>query len=152
MHSYAHNRSTSSSWATWQTRLLLLSVLLSCVIFGSNEAFAHAVTAGDKGYIQEISGVNILPFMYLGAKHMITGYDHILFLFGVIFFLYRMKHIGVYVSLFALGHSTTMILGVYFNIGMNSYLIDAIIGLSVVFLIVGTGRWCPSRRRQSGKR
>ena len=89
MHSYAHNRSTSSSWATWQTRLLLLSVLLSCVIFGSNEAFAHAVTAGDKGYIQEISGVNILPFMYLGAKHMITGYDHILFLFGVIFFLYR---------------------------------------------------------------
>ena len=55
MHSYAHNRSTSSSWATWQTRLLLLSVLLSCVIFGSNEAFAHAVTAGDKGYIQEIS-------------------------------------------------------------------------------------------------
>ena len=133
MHSYAHNRSTSSSWATWQTRLLLLSVLLSCVIFGSNEAFAHAVTAGDKGYIQEISGVNILPFMYLGAKHMITGYDHILFLFGVIFFLYRMKHIGVYVSLFALGHSTTMILGVYFNIGINSYLIDAIIGLSVVY-------------------
>ena len=119
MHSYAHNRSTSSSWVTWQTRLLLLSVLLSCVIFGSNEAFAHAVTAGDKGYIQEISGVNILPFMYLGAKHMITGYDHILFLFGVIFFLYRMKHIGVYVSLFALGHSTTMILGVYFNIGIN---------------------------------
>ena len=132
MHSYAHNRSTSSSWVTWQTRLLLLSVLLSCVIFGSNEAFAHAVTAGDKGYIQEISGVNILPFMYLGAKHMITGYDHILFLFGVIFFLYRMKHIGVYVSLFALGHSTTMILGVYFNIGMNSYLIDAITKIAVL--------------------
>ena len=96
-------------------------------------AFAHAVTEGDKGYIQEISGVNLLPFVYLGAKHMMTGYDHILFLFGVIFFLYRIQHIGIYVSLFALGHSTTMILGVYFNVGISSYLIDAIIGLSVVY-------------------
>ncbi|MBW8307358.1 MAG: HupE/UreJ family protein [Thiobacillus sp.] len=106
--------------------ILLLSLMAS-------SAFAHAVTAGDKGYIQEISGVNLLPFMYLGAKHMMTGYDHILFLFGVIFFLYRPSHIGIYVSLFALGHSTTMILGVYFNVGINSYLIDAIIGLSVVY-------------------
>ncbi|MER8972663.1 MULTISPECIES: HupE/UreJ family protein [unclassified Mesorhizobium] len=96
-------------------------------------AFAHAVAEGDKGYIQEISGINVLPFIYLGAKHMVTGYDHILFLFGVIFFLYRMKHIGIYVSLFALGHSTTMLLGVYFDVGINSYIIDAIIGLSVVY-------------------
>ena len=94
---------------------------------------AHAVAEGDKGYIQEITGVHLLPFIYLGAKHMVTGYDHILFLFGVIFFLYRLKHIAIYVSLFALGHSTTMLLGVYFNIGINSYLIDAIIGLSVVY-------------------
>ena len=106
--------------------IFLLSLMAS-------SAFAHAVTAGDKGYIQEISGVNLLPFMYLGAKHMMTGYDHILFLFGVIFFLYRIQHIAIYVSLFALGHSTTMILGVYFNVGINSYLIDAIIGLSVVY-------------------
>lgn len=103
------------------------------MFLGSVDAFAHAVAAGDKGYIQEISGVNLLPFMYLGAKHMMTGYDHILFLFGVIFFLYRIQHIAIYVSLFALGHSTTMILGVYFNVGINSYLIDAIIGLSVVY-------------------
>jgi hypothetical protein len=96
-------------------------------------AFAHAVAEGDKGYIQEISGINIMPFIYLGAKHMVTGYDHLLFLFGVIFFLYRLRHIGIYVSVFALGHSTTMLLGVYFNIGINSYLIDAIIGLSVVY-------------------
>ncbi|MDI1238172.1 MAG: HupE/UreJ family protein [Polaromonas sp.] len=104
-----------------------------CLFVGGTEALAHAVTAGDKGYIQEISGINLLPFMYLGAKHMMTGYDHILFLFGVIFFLYRIQHIGIYVSLFALGHSTTMILGVYFNVEINSYLIDAIIGLSVVY-------------------
>ena len=94
---------------------------------------AHAVAEGDKGYIQEIAGVHLLPFIYLGAKHMVTGYDHILFLLGVIFFLYRLKHIALYVSLFALGHSTTMLLGVCFNIGINSYLIDAIIGLSVVY-------------------
>ncbi len=98
-----------------------------------SEASAHAVSEGDRGYIQEITGVNIIPFIYLGAKHMVTGYDHILFLLGVIFFLYRLKHIGIYVSLFALGHSTTMLLGVYFNIGINSYIIDAIIGLSVVY-------------------
>ena len=64
---------------------------------------------------------------------MVTGYDHILFLFGMIFFLYKMKHIALYVSLFAIGHSSTMLLGVYFNIGINSYIIDAIIGLSVVY-------------------
>lgn len=96
-------------------------------------AFAHGIAVGDKGYIQEITGVNILPFVYLGAKHMVTGYDHLLFLFGVVFFLYRLEHIALYVSLFAIGHSTTMLLGVYFDIGVSSYFIDAIIGLSVVY-------------------
>jgi len=96
-------------------------------------AAAHAVAEGDKGYIQEISGINLIPFVYLGAKHMVTGYDHLLFLFGVIFFLYRLKHIGIYVSLFAVGHSTTMLLGVYYGWNVSSYLIDAIIGLSVVY-------------------
>ncbi|GJD73623.1 HupE/UreJ family protein [Methylobacterium goesingense] len=96
-------------------------------------ALAHGVAEGDKGYIQEISGVHLVSFVYLGAKHMVTGYDHLLFLAGVIFFLYRVKDIGLYVSLFALGHSTTMLLGVYYEIGINAYLIDAIIGLSVVY-------------------
>jgi hypothetical protein len=71
--------------------------------------------------------------MYLGAKHMVTGYDHLLFLAGVIFFLYQPKHIATYVTLFAIVHSTTMILGVYYNISMNSSIIDAVIGLSVVY-------------------
>lgn len=95
--------------------------------------FAHGVTAGDQGYIQEISGNNFLPFIYLGAKHMVSGYDHLLFLFGVIFFLYKLKDVGIYVSLFAVGHSTTLLIGVFGNININSYLIDAIIGLSVVY-------------------
>ncbi|MCB8837101.1 HupE/UreJ family protein [Aurantimonas sp. VKM B-3413] len=106
--------------------------LLLATTWGTT-ALAHGVAAGDQGYIQEITGVNLIAFMYLGAKHMATGYDHILFLLGVIFFLYRMKDIGIYVTLFAIGHSTTMLLGVYFNVGINSYIIDAIIGLSVVY-------------------
>ena len=112
---------------------LRLTALLVVPLFWASSAFAHAVAQGDKGYIQEIGGVHLLPFVYLGAKHMITGYDHILFLLGVIFFLYRLKHVALYVSLFALGHSTTMLLGVYFDFGIDSYLIDAIIGLSVVY-------------------
>lgn len=112
--------------------LICLLTLTSLMVL-STAALAHAVAEGDKGYIQEISGIKILPFIYLGAKHMVTGYDHILFLLGVIFFLYRLKDIALYVTLFAVGHSMTMLLGVYFNIGINSYIIDAIIGLSVVY-------------------
>lgn len=94
---------------------------------------AHGVTLGDQGYIQEISGINIVPFIYLGAKHMVTGYDHLLFLLGIIFFLYRLSHIALYVSLFAIGHSSTLLIGVFFDIPANAYLIDAIIGFSVVY-------------------
>ena len=133
MYGFWFDRTMSSPFAGWRTSLLLVSAFLIAFLSGTTEAVAHAVTEGDKGYIQEISGVNLLPFVYLGAKHMMTGYDHILFLFGVIFFLYRLTHIGIYVSLFAFGHSITMLLGVYFNVGINSYLIDAIIGLSVVY-------------------
>ena len=114
-------------------RNLAVPALAAVLVALAGDALAHAVTVGDKGYIQDISGIHLLPFMYLGAKHMITGYDHILFLFGVIFFLYRLKHVGLYVSLFALGHSTTMLAGVYFDVGINSYIIDAIIGFSIVY-------------------
>jgi hypothetical protein len=112
---------------------LVLFVGLALLVGAPADAFAHGVAAGDKGYIQEISGVLLVPFAYLGAKHMVTGYDHLLFLLGVIFFLYRLKDIGVYVSLFALGHSTTLLLGVLANVSVSAYLIDAIIGLSVVY-------------------
>ena len=112
--------------------LALVAVTLTLALSGA-EALAHNVTQGDKGYIQKITGVILIPFLYLGAKHMVTGYDHILFLFGVVFFLYRMKHVAIYVSLFAIGHSTTMMAGVWFGWNVNAYLIDAIIGLSVVY-------------------
>ena len=112
---------------------LWLCLALILLAAAPTDAFAHGVTAGDKGYIQETQGTRVLPFIYLGAKHMVTGYDHLLFLIGVIFFLYRMKDIGVYVTLFAVGHSTTLLLGVLTRISVSAYLIDAIIGLSVIY-------------------
>ncbi|ORE90530.1 hypothetical protein ATO13_22531 [Stappia sp. 22II-S9-Z10] len=113
----------------------LTLVLLACAITTAaiGNALAHNVTAGDAGYIQEIWGVNLIPFAYLGAKHMVTGYDHVLFLLGVVFFLYRSKDVALYVSLFAVGHSTTMLAGVFFGWNVNAYIVDAIIGLSVVY-------------------
>lgn len=113
----------------FHTRLFGLLVLL----LTSSAVIAHGVASGDQGFIEQTSGSNIIPFIYLGAKHMVTGYDHLLFLFAVIFFLYKLSHIAIYVSLFALGHSITLLAGVYFNIPANAYLIDAIIGLSVVY-------------------
>ncbi len=110
-----------------------LALVLALFLTQSGTALAHAVAEGDKGYIQEISGVHLIPFVYLGAKHMVTGYDHLLFLAGVIFFLYRAKDIGLYVSLFAIGHSTTMIFGVLYGVSVSAYLIDAVIGFSVVY-------------------
>ena len=112
-------------YSFFQTRglnipLRLCLLLLAMLALMPIDVLAHAVTEGDKGYIQEISGINLIPYTYLGAKHMVTGYDHILFLFGVIFYLYRLKDIGLYVSLFAIGHSTTMLIGVYFDIGISS--------------------------------
>ncbi|SAI65470.1 Uncharacterised protein [Bordetella ansorpii] len=129
IHSFPGARRAGLRLPGWASLGIALALLLMSV----STAFAHGVAEGDKGYIQEISGVHILPFIYLGAKHMVTGYDHLLFLFGVIFFLYKLRHIGLYVSLFAIGHSTTLLLGVYIGTSVSSYLIDAIIGLSVVY-------------------
>lgn len=97
------------------------------------DAFAHGVTAGDKGYIQASSGFLPIPFLYLGAKHMMTGYDHLLFLFGVIFFLYKLKDVAIYVTLFAVGHVITLLSGVLMEISVSAYIIDAIIGFSVAY-------------------
>ncbi|MES2933565.1 MAG: HupE/UreJ family protein [Pseudomonadota bacterium] len=108
----------------------LIGVVL-LMLLGS--AQAHGVSATDQGFLMTSKGVHLIPYLYLGAKHMVTGYDHLLFLFGVIFFLYRMKDIGIYVTLFAAGHSTTLLLGVLNGWQLNPYFVDAIIGLSIVY-------------------
>ena len=94
-----------------------------CLLLGglSTELLAHGVAAGDKGFIQQSSGVLLIPFAYLGAKHMVTGYDHLLFLLGVIFFLYRLKDVALYVTLFAVGHSATLLLGVLTRVSVDAY-------------------------------
>ena len=114
--------------ARFATPVLVLAMMLI-----SEAVLAHGVTEGDKSFIEANPGLNIIPYMYLGAKHMVTGYDHLLFLAGVIFFLYRLKEVGAYVTLFAIGHSTTLLLGVLLDVGANPYIIDAIIGVSVVY-------------------
>ncbi len=96
-------------------------------------AAAHGVAQGDAAFLLTNAGAAIGPFMYLGAKHMFTGYDHLLFLVGVLFFLYRIKDVIAYVSLFTLGHSVTLLAGVLWGIQANPFIVDAIIGLSVVY-------------------
>lgn len=99
----------------------------------STATHAHTIAGNDANFVQDIDGPAILPFIYLGAKHMVTGYDHLLFLFGVVFFLYRPVHVVQYVTLFAIGHSITLLSGVLANLQVNAFLIDAIIGLSIVY-------------------
>ena len=110
------------------TMLILLGGLLFAGVL-----YAHGVEGRDAEFLERNTGQALLAFMYLGAKHMITGYDHLLYLLGVIFFLYRPKDIAVYVTLFAVGHSITLLTGVLGKIYVNPYLIDAVIGLSVSY-------------------
>src|SRR3990172_1128046 len=117
----------SRSLLTGVAMLICLAVLSPCT------ASAHGVSQRDGQFVEKNQGAAIGPFMYLGAKHMVTGYDHLLFLVGVIFFLYRLKDVVQYVTLFTIGHSVTLLAGVLGGIRANPYLIDAIIGLSVVY-------------------
>src|SRR5687768_4024997 len=109
---------------------LYLTLLVVCM---PAIAHAHGVSSSDAKFVEANQGAAIGPFMYLGAKHMVTGYDHLLFLVGVIFFLYRLKDIVQYVSLFTIGHSLTLLVGVLGGVRANPYLIDAIIGFPVVY-------------------
>ena len=106
-----------------------LAAALAC----ASVAEAHGVSGKDAVFLEGLRGRAIGPLLYLGAKHMVTGYDHLLFLVGVIFFLYRLRDVVQYVSLFTIGHSVTLLAGVLGGIQANPYLIDAIIGFSVVY-------------------
>jgi hypothetical protein len=115
-------------------RPVLHAALTLLLVAGADMALsAHGVSGKDAVYLQGLQGPAIGPLMYLGAKHMVTGYDHLLFLVGVIFFLYRVKDVVQYVSLFTIGHSLTLLVGVLGGVRANPYIIDAIIGFSVVY-------------------
>ena len=114
--------------------LLAVSVLVLIIVAGGFDfVLAHGIGGKDASFVAATKGPDILPFMYLGAKHMVTGYDHLLFILGVIFFLYRMRDVVIYVTLFSIGHSITLLAGVLLKIDVNAYLVDAVIGLSVVY-------------------
>ena len=100
---------------------MLAAVALQLI--GAHSALAHDVAQSDRAFVAATQGQAIMPFLYLGAKHMVTGYDHILFLVGVVMFLFRLRDVVLYVSLFTLGHSLTLMLGVIFHIGANLSLI-----------------------------
>jgi hypothetical protein len=110
-------------------RTAALALALTCFVLGADLS-AHGVSAADKAFMEQ---GGLMAFLYLGAKHMVTGYDHLLFLFGVIFFLYRLRDVGLYVTLFAVGHSVTLLYGVLSGTHANAYIVDAIIGFSVVY-------------------
>ena len=112
-------------------RVVAIATILTALF--SVALAAHGMAKRDALFVQSINGPAIGPFLSLGAKHMVTGYDHLMFLVGVIFFLYRLKDVVQYVSLFTIGHSITLLAGVLGGIRANAYIVDAIIGVSVVY-------------------
>ncbi len=107
--------------------------MLAVAALAAPLALAHGISGDNASYVQQLDGPAMVPFAYLGAKHMVTGVDHLLFLVGVVFFLRRLKDVVLYVSLFTLGHSITLLAGVLGAWQVNAYLVDAVIGLSVVY-------------------
>ena len=115
------------SGTTAKAGLALLCALLALPTLG------HGIGEGNASYVQALDGPAIGAFAYLGAKHMVTGLDHLLFLVGVVFFLHRLKDVLLYVSLFTAGHSITLLTGVLGEWRVDARLVDAVIGLSVAY-------------------
>lgn len=91
---------------------------------------AHGVSAGDQ---EILNNGGLLSYIYVGAKHMVTGYDHLLFLAGVIFYLQSFKDIVKFITVFTIGHSITLIGATYLGIRADEHLVDAVIALSVLY-------------------
>lgn len=119
------------SQGSWPVRWQLACCLALLVLAGP--AIAHAISDANANFVQALQGPAVPAFTYLGAKHMVTGADHLLFLVGVVFFLHRLKDVVLYVSLFTLGHSVTLLAGVLGELRVDAYLVDAVIGLSVAY-------------------
>ena len=111
----------------------VVAVVVSIALLSAQVLEAHGVSSKDARYLLSLDGAAPIPLLYLGAKHMVTGYDHLLFLVGVIFFLYRLKDIMLYVSLFTVGHSVTLLGGALGGVRASAFLVDAVIGLSIVY-------------------
>ena len=115
----------------WKRSFIGLIVTLSLVLLFSDTLFAHGMSEEEKQSI--IDGGN-WSYLWLGATHMLSGYDHLAFVFGIIFFLTTFRDIAKYVTAFTVGHSVTLIYATFNAIQLNYFLIDAIIGLSVCYI------------------
>jgi hypothetical protein len=93
-------------------------------------AIAHGISEADK---QSMLDGGYIRYIGLGASHMLTGYDHLLFLFGVVFFLTTLKDVVKFVTVFTIGHCITLVLATFFQITWNYWLVDAIIAVSVIY-------------------
>jgi hypothetical protein len=122
-----------SKWGSSVRGAIFAAAILPLVGIATG-AWAHGMAGKDAAFVASSMGPQILPFFYLGAKHMATGYDHLLFVIGTVFFLYQLKHVAIYVTTFSIGHSITLLLGVLGDVHVNPYLVDAIIGLSVAYI------------------
>jgi hypothetical protein len=114
-------------------RFAFATAVAATLLLFCDPALAHNISESNADFVERLNGPAVVPFLYLGAKHMFTGYDHLLFLVGVVFFLSRPRDIVLYVSVFTLGHSITLLAGVFAGWQIDPYLIDAVIGLSVVY-------------------
>lgn len=108
---------------------LLFGLLVAAALIPAS-AFGHGLTDTDKARMLE---AGYLEYVWLGAKHMLTGYDHLLFLFGVVFFLTKFGDVLKFITAFTLGHCVTLIGATLLGIQANYYLIDAVIALTVIY-------------------
>ena len=135
---------TANMALCWKQCFLALSLSLAFMLLLAS-ASAHGVADENKAFLNQAEGMQLIPFAYLGGKHMVTGYDHLLYLAGVIFFLQRLGDIVKFVSLFAIGHSITLLFGVLAKIHVSPFLVDALVGVSICYKALENlgvlGRW-----------
>jgi hypothetical protein len=124
------NMSLISTQRFFGKRFLIGLTSISLLLITWSQAFAHGISAADK---KEMLDGGYLNYIWLGATHMLTGYDHLLFIFGVIFFLTSFRDIVKFISVFTFGHCITLIFATFFKITANYYLIDAVIAISVMY-------------------
>src|ERR1043166_6085201 len=125
-HDQSHRRIHKGSQTSGPIMVPVMKRLIPVLLATASLALAHTVTGRDADFVRNSTGTHIAPFLYLGAKHMLTGYDHLIFLLGVIFFLYKLKDVAVYVTCFAVGHSITLLAGVLGGVHVNPYIVDAL--------------------------
>lgn len=123
-------------------RWLVWTCVVLVVAMAATAASAHGIHAG------EVEGLRLggpLTYLWIGAVHMLTGYDHLLFLFGVMFFLTRFYDIVAFITAFTIGHSVTIVGATLLGIQASPYLVDAVIALSVIYKgfenLKGFERW-----------